>query len=136
MKDSIDGQCQSHAANGRRCNARAIRGKTRCFFHDPALAEQRTAARRRGGEHNRVAILPDDTAELPLRNSHDAAELIGKTINDLRRGKLDPKVATAVGYLTTVGLRAIQVGDLEQRLAALEGRGPKPNSTQKGSRHE
>jgi hypothetical protein len=65
-------------------------------------------------------VLPSDTPDHPLGNSKDVSELLANSINQLRRGQLDPKVATCVGYLSTVLLRALEQGPAEERLAKIE----------------
>ena len=66
------------------------------------------------------AVLPSDTPDHPLGNSKDVSELLAHSINQLRRGQLDPKVATCIGYLSTVLLRALEQGPAEERLAKIE----------------
>jgi hypothetical protein len=46
--------------------------------------------------------------------------LLADSINRLRRGQLDPRVANAIGYLTSVLLKALESGEIEDRLAHLE----------------
>ena len=59
---------------------------------------------------------------LAYRNSlgrhHHLAFLYG--IFGLRRGQLDPRVANAMGYLTSVLLRSLEQGPIEERLAKIE----------------
>jgi hypothetical protein len=55
-----------------------------------------------------------------LKSVRDVTELLAETINHLRAGKLDPRVANAVGYLATAMLKALQEGDIEARLRAIE----------------
>jgi len=50
----------------------------------------------------------------------DVLELIETTINDVRAGRIDVKIANAVGYLANVSVKVIQQTDLEARLEALE----------------
>ncbi|HUU11390.1 MAG TPA: hypothetical protein VM431_12765 [Phycisphaerae bacterium] len=57
---------------------------------------------------------------MPLSSMADVIALLGLTINQVRRGELDPKVANAVGYLAATLLRALEQGDIEKRLAELE----------------
>jgi hypothetical protein len=54
-----------------------------------------------------------------LRNAADVTALLGMTINEVRQGKLDPKISNAVGYLAGVLMRALEVGDLAEQLASL-----------------
>jgi hypothetical protein len=45
---------------------------------------------------------------------------MGDSINRLRKGELDPRVANAMGYLASILLRALEQGPMEERLAHLE----------------
>ncbi len=75
-------------------------------------------------------MLPLDTPDHPLGNTKEVSALLSDSINRLRRGQLDPRVANAMGYLTSVFLRALEQGPIEERLARLEatlGLAPKPH---------
>jgi len=113
-------QCTQVKPDGDRCQAQELTGSLLCFFHDPAQAAARAAASRRGGEKNRPAVLAAGTPDAPLTTAADLTALLGRTINQVLRGQVDPKVATTVGYLLTVMMKAADLGRLEQRLAALE----------------
>jgi len=115
-----DNRCEFRKRDGTRCRARKLRGSRWCWFHDPAKADRRSAAQRAGGQHGRSAVLPADTPLRQVRSAGDVIELVGETINQVRTGTLDPKVGNCVGYLAAVTLKAVQQGDVEQRLAALE----------------
>jgi hypothetical protein len=45
---------------------------------------------------------------------------LADSINRLRRGQLDPRLANAMGYLASVLLKALENGRIEDRLARLE----------------
>jgi hypothetical protein len=87
------GQCETVKQDGQRCRAHALGGKSACFFHDSGSAEERTAASSRGGSGKHSATLPAGTPDFPLRNSTDAAALLARTVNQLLRGEIDPKIA-------------------------------------------
>jgi len=55
-----------------------------------------------------------------LRTAADVGELLGETINQVRRGEIDLRVSTAIGYLSGILLSAMEKGSLEERLATLE----------------
>jgi hypothetical protein len=61
-----------------------------------------------------------ETPDNPLRNTQDVSVLLGESINQVRRGQLDPRVANAVGYLASILQGALQQGPLEERLQRLE----------------
>lgn len=111
-------QCAHVRTNGERCRGYAVTGSRFCFAHDPAQADKRDDARRRGGEAGKVEPLPEST--LTVRTMADVLELIETTINDVRAGRVDVKVANAVGYLANVSVKVIQQTDIESRLEALE----------------
>jgi hypothetical protein len=91
-----------------------------CFFHDPASAQKRAEAAKRGGEKNRATVLPSATPDFALNSAADASALVARTINQVLRGEIDPKIANAVGYLLTVHLKAYDADRLERRIAAIE----------------
>ena len=67
-----------------------------------------------------AAVLPPDALDNPLRNTQDVSTLLAESINQVRRGQLDPRVANSVGHLANILLGALQQGPLEERLARLE----------------
>jgi hypothetical protein len=115
-------KCQFRKKNGDACGADVQVGKNLCVFHDPERSAEGQKARRAGGlSRTRTAsVLAPDTPDHSLLNSQDVANLLGDSINQLRRGQLDPRVANAIGYLTSVLLRALEQGPMEERLAQLE----------------
>ena len=50
----------------------------------------------------------------------DLRDLLGQSIVEIRTGKLDPKLANSISYLGAGFLRAMELADLERRLADLE----------------
>jgi hypothetical protein len=64
-------------------------------------------------------VLPSDTPDHPLGDTNQVSVLLADSINRLRRGQLDPRVANAMGYLASVLLKALDQR-LEERLAHLE----------------
>lgn len=111
-------KCAHTKPDKKRCGGYAIAGSKYCFAHDPAQAKKRQEAQRKGGEAGRVATLQEST--LTIRTMSDVLELMETTINDVRAGRLDVKVANAVGYLANVSVKVIQQTDIEARLEALE----------------
>ncbi|MBI1915630.1 MAG: hypothetical protein HYS12_12995 [Planctomycetes bacterium] len=67
-------------------------------------------------------MLPEDTPDLPLKTVGDIIEAVEATFNMVRRGQLDARIGNCLAVLCQVQLKAIEGSDLEQRIAALEGR--------------
>jgi hypothetical protein len=115
-------KCRFRKKNGAMCSANAQPANGLCVFHDPARAADGRRARKAGGIHRSraAAVLPVDTPDHSLASPKDVSHLLADSINQLRRGELDPRVANAVGYLSTVLLRVLEQGPLEDRMAKLE----------------
>ena len=67
-----------------------------------------------------MVTLPTDTPDVDVEDCADVVTLLGQTINQVRRGEIDPRVANAVGYLSNIVLAATAQRDLETRIAELE----------------
>lgn len=115
-------KCEFKKSNGGRCGADAQIGKSLCVFHDPARAADGRRARKAGGirRSHATAVLPIDTPERSLNNTKEVSVFLADSINQLRRGQIDPRVANGIGYLTTVLLRALEQGPMEERMAKIE----------------
>ncbi len=112
--------CEGRKPDGSHCQARPIASAAYCFFHDPQSDAQRELAQRTGGLRNKTVVLPSTTPDARLRDARDVAKLLAETINQLRRGELDPRVANAMGYQTGLLMKAFQETEIDKRLAALE----------------
>jgi hypothetical protein len=113
-------RCKATKKDGSPCPVEA-RPSGYCWVHDPELARSRARGRREGGKARSkpAAVLPATAPDLPIRTVADVVGLLAESINRTRKGELDPKVGNAVGYLSSVLLRALQDSDLAARLAEL-----------------
>jgi hypothetical protein len=117
---SIKPSCRAIKPDGTGCQAAILPGSEFCFFHDPARAVERRAAQSFGGSQNRIKTLAADTPDVKVEDCRDVVRLISETINQVRKGQVDPRIANAVGYLANVLIRAAEQGDMEGRLAEVE----------------
>jgi hypothetical protein len=126
MTHKKDRGCQKTKADGSQCEAGAITGSRFCYFHDPSKAHERLVAQRAGGRARSrgIAVLPEGTPDRPLETAADGMALLREVVNRVLTGKLNPKTATAVGYLLNIFLRALSQRDFEARLALLEDVAP------------
>ena len=119
MKDGKT-TCQATKADGSSCQAAALAGSGFCFFHDPAKAAERQAAQSSGGSQNRVRTLAPDTPDVSVDDCGTAVRLLSDTINQVRKGQIDPRVANAVGYLSNILIKALEQTEMEKRIEGLE----------------
>jgi hypothetical protein len=117
-------KCAHKKANGEHCRANALTDDRFCFFHSPAKAQERRQARSAGGvsRSQKRAVLPPDTEARRLQGPTDVCDLLGDTINQVRCGQIDPRIATAVGYLAGTLLRGMEHGHLDDRLTRIEAK--------------
>jgi hypothetical protein len=111
-------QCQKKKRDGKQCRAPALSDKEHCALHaEPGRAKELGSK----GGRRRAVYRPDALKEFAApKTAADVGDLLASII-EIRAGKLDPKVANALGYLGTSLLRALEVADVERRLELLEG---------------
>ena len=123
MFDETSTACRATKRNGQPCQAHA-NGSGYCWAHDPSLRERRQQARRDGGKarHGRRIRWSDDNliAGISIRNTDDVLALLERVIVDEMRLENSHNRNRAVASLAMAALKALEVGEFEARLAALE----------------
>jgi len=119
-KTSVKSRCEFIKDSGERCKASPVAGSKYCFFHDPDKSEEQKTARQKGGYARRAPRLPKNIPDFEIKGAEEVIHLLSMTINQVRRGDLDPKVANAVGYLSGIILKANEQGEIEKRLKHIE----------------
>ena len=113
--------CQATTTAGSACSAQPVRPDGFCYWHSPALATERTAARRRGGEHrsNRLRAAKAMPAAL---TSDDLLVTLSRVIAKAEKGEIEPGPANAISSLARAMNAIRETTEIEQRLADLERR--------------
>jgi hypothetical protein len=111
-------QCEHPKRDGKRCRARALTGQNWCAMHaDPGRAAELGSK----GGRRRSMYSPTDLKEFaPPKTAADLRDLLAESIIEIRLGKMDPKIANALGYLGASYIKAIEVSEVQQRLDAIE----------------
>jgi hypothetical protein len=121
--------CRATRKDGERCRAEAQSGRDYCFFHDPAKGEERHDSKVAGGKAGKLATLATvkpwrgvagEVDVLKAVTPVELVDLLCNTIDDVRTGAIDPKVANAVGYLAGVIVKIQEQEALVERLSAIE----------------
>ena len=113
--------CSHRKDDGEPCRAAPVHGNEFCFWHSPDHAEEAAEARRLGGLRRRK--------EHAVSGAYDFNGL--GSVSEVRRLmeiaaldtlSLENSVARSrtLAYLAQVALKALEVGDLEERLKDLE----------------
>lgn len=112
-------KCTATNKDGSPCNAQATRGAF-CPWHDPALAEERAEARRKGGRQRSNAARARKALTNDARDLVDVRARLMGALEKVETGELSPAQATAMAALSRAITAVVQVGEFEERLAALE----------------
>jgi hypothetical protein len=108
--------CLSKKKNGEPCRAKALPDGY-CFVHSPATVEERRLARARGGQNSAVVVRAEKLGPERLTSVFGA---LGEALADVRRGKLDPRIAIAMAGVARAMMAVVTVGELEDRVRGLE----------------
>jgi len=113
--------CQFVKTNGQRCGAPPLRDGTFCFWHSPEKAEDVAEAQRLGGMRRKrektVAVAYEVDG---LRDVDQLRRILEIALVDtLSLDNGVPRNRTLIALVMT-GLKAMETGELEDRVAALE----------------
>ena len=113
--------CTFVNSEGEQCGANAQHGSLFCFFHDPEKKMEQEQARLKGGKGRKRAVL-EDCADIRIKRPADVIMLLNDTINKVRTGELDHKIANSVAYLSNVLIKTWEGEELQKRVEKLEGK--------------
>ena len=111
---SIPQRCAATRRDGAPCTAQSGPSGF-CIGHNPGAQE----ARRKGGHGKSRAERARKLLPARLRPVADALE---KALDEVHRGELDPRAASAMASLAGALVRVTTAGELEERLRSLEER--------------
>src|SRR3989344_2939145 len=111
-------QCKFIKLNKKQCNANALRDTDFCFSHNPATKEEKKEAVIKGGKSPKKNYNP--LPKIKIDNTSDVTKLLTVTINEVRAGEINLRVANCIGYLSGHLIRAFEVSDLEKRVEEIE----------------
>lgn len=101
-----------------------VAGSDFCWAHAPEVAPRRAAARRKGGEQTRTpyAVEPSTTERPSLADVASIRALLERAVADTLQQPNGAHRSRALAHACTVAMKVHEVGELEERLTALEQR--------------
>jgi hypothetical protein len=109
-------KCRAKNKSGKPCSAPAVGATNRCVMHSGLARELGS----KGGRRRTVYNLDGLKQFEPPKTAADLRDLLAQSIIEIRTGKMDPKVANALGYVGASYLRALEVADIESRFERME----------------
>jgi hypothetical protein len=114
-------QCAAITRGGCRCASAVLPESQYCWTHDPAAADRRREASRKGGKAR-----ANSERVKKLLPAAMAPEEIGGRLSqvyvDVIEGRVSPKIGTCAATIARALLEVREVGELERRLEELEAR--------------
>ena len=112
-------RCAGTNRDGSTCQGYAGPSSIYCFSHDPQRAKARSAARSKGGRHNRTA---HSKGQPPgqVRTMDDVLSLLDYTLSEILIGDNTISRARILIAIAAQYISAIEGGALEERLKFLE----------------
>lgn len=113
--------CRTVKANGKQCRAAPLTDSEYCFMHDPRLARERAEARRLGGLRRRREKATSQVYDWTgLGKVDDIQRILEVAVVDTLGLDNSPARSRTLGYLVSLSLKALQLGEFEERVATLE----------------
>ena len=107
--------------DGSPCRAPPLHESELCLAHDPAHADEMTEARRLGGLRRRKEKAVAGAYDIQdLENVGNVRRLIQIAVMDTLSLENSIARSRTIAYLAQVALKALEAGELEERLVALE----------------
>lgn len=116
----LKARCRAKTKAGKPCAAPAT-GSGFCNLHShPGRASE---LGRRGGLRNRHSCSPigDATSAIPNTGAEIRA-LLAHAMADVKSGHTDPRIGTALAYMASALLKAIEIEELELRIERLQSK--------------
>ena len=112
--------CKYIKDDGKQCGAYAMAGAEYCYLHNPAISdEEKKLTQTRGGEA-RALMVDEPLPSMSLDTPQDAVLLLADTINRVRAGTLDPRIANTIGYLAGHLIKALEVAQLKDKVEIID----------------
>ena len=116
----INKKCKHTKKDGAKCGAYPMTGSEYCYLHNPNISnEDKKLAQTRGGT-SKFLTVAEPLPVMKLENPQDTISLIADTINRVRAGELDVRVANCIGVLSGHLIKAFEVTQLKDKVEMID----------------
>jgi hypothetical protein len=112
-------QCKAKRKNGAPCAAQAG-ADGYCAFHSPTHGKARAVGRKLGGKHRRRVENTTPFPDADVKSAVGLAAFVESVMRDTWKLESGVSRSRTLGYLAQVQKGILEIGELEERLAALE----------------
>lgn len=121
MTSTANVRCSATNRRGEPCQAYPVQGSRWCYWHDPAMAEARARSRAAGGAARHGRKVGDGAGDpVEVSEMGDVLLLVNEAIRGAWSLENSIQRSRTLGYLAGQAVKALQLVDLEERVANLE----------------
>lgn len=132
---ALAGGCDFRKTNGDYCRATPLRGKRRCFWHSATTRKEAAEARRLGGLRRRREGTVAGAYEFEgLESVPQLRRLLAIAATDALSLENSIARVRALVALALAAAKLLEVGELEERVTALEQQAERPKAQSRGNR--
>lgn len=106
--------CKATTKDGRPCTAAAQRDSGYCFLHDPAKAEARDAARKKGGAARRDQLRGGEVPN--LQQAEDVRQYLCRVLHETERLLIPAATAKSIAILCKTQLETISAANMKAEM--------------------
>jgi len=113
-------RCKATTTAGSPCSAQPVRADGYCWWHSPALTNERDEARRRGGAARSNKARAKKRLPAGVLSNDDLRGVLGLTIAKVLQGTVEPGVGSSVASLARAYVLVTEAGAVETLQAQVD----------------
>ncbi|MFZ1461404.1 MAG: hypothetical protein WAU38_11465 [Ignavibacteria bacterium] len=113
-------KCSYKKKNKESCKNNSLKNDKYCYWHSSKVTEAEKNLNRSNGGKNKIIKCNSDFPEFELNNIADVCNLIASMVNSVLQNKIDLRIATGIGYLLNLQMKAIELVSIESKLFKME----------------
>ena len=110
----------SYANNATICQANSMKGCQFCFYHNPDISDQEKKQAQIKGGKGKNGKIKRVMPKMSIKTTQAVVVLIEDTINAVRGGQMDVRIANCLGFLSGHLIKALEASDITKRLELIE----------------
>ena len=113
-------KCRYKKNNSETCKNNSLKNDKYCYWHSSKVTEAEKNLNRSNGGKNKIIKCNSDFPEFELNNIADVCNLIASMVNSVLQNKIDLRIATGIGYMLNLQIKAIELVSIESKLFKME----------------
>ena len=113
-------KCRFKKSNKETCKNNSLHNDKYCYWHSKKITEAEKNLNRSNGGKQKIIKCTGDFPEYELNNIAEVCKLNTVLINSVLQNKIDLRIATGIGYMLNLQIKAIELVSIESKLFKME----------------